>query len=280
MIKYDLLYEQLLYEGVFSAAHFFEPQPLSEGVILLTHDPQYWARLKSLQLTRDEIRKTGFPLSALLVHRERIIMSGTVEAAIFALQHGVGLNIAGGTHHAHRSGGAGFCLLNDNAIAANYLLHEGLAARILIVDLDVHQGDGTATIFQDNPDVFTFSMHGANNFPMQKQPSDMDIALDDGTRDAQYLRMLSRYLDEAVARARPEFVFYQCGVDVIAGDKLGRLALMIEGCRQRDKMVMEKCKARDVPMVASMGGGYSDRLADIIEAHANTFRLAKDIFDT
>lgn len=280
MEKYDLLPEQLRYEGIYSESDFFEPAPVDESVLLLTHDHSYWKKLKGLCLTRQEQRRTGFPLTPALVKRELVIMNGTIEAVKLALRFGAALNIAGGTHHAHTGMGAGFCLLNDNAIAANYLLSRGLVSRILIVDLDVHQGDGTAQIFANRPEVFTFSMHGANNFPGYKQRSDLDVALADGTGDREYLETLKRNLDKAAAHSKPDFVFFQSGVDVIAGDKLGRLALTLQGCRQRDHMVMEMCRQLNVPMVASMGGGYSERLVDIIEAHANTFRLAKDIFGT
>ncbi|EMR00951.1 histone deacetylase family protein [Cesiribacter andamanensis] len=278
MIKYELLPEQLLYEGTCSADNFFEPEPLPEADLLLTHDPLYWQKLNLLQLSRSEERKTGFPLSHELVRREVTIMNGTVQAALYALQWGIGMNVAGGTHHAFTDRGEGFCLLNDNAIAANYLLDRGLAQKILIVDLDVHQGNGTAQIFRHEPRVFTFSMHGEKNYPLHKEQSDLDIGLPDGTGDARYLELLAQQLPRLLEEVAPDVVFYQCGVDVLASDTLGRLKLSLQGCRERDALVLRSCHAHKLPLVCSMGGGYSSKLFHIVEAHANTFRLAQEIF--
>ncbi len=278
MEKYNLLPEQLIYEGTIKEENLFAPQPLQEAQILRTHEADYWKKLKTLSLSRKEERKTGFPLSEALVKREVTIMNGTVQAALFALQHGVAMNIAGGTHHAFTNRGEGFCLLNDIAIAAHYLLDQQLARQVLVVDLDVHQGNGTAQIFREEPRVFTFSMHGERNYPMHKEQSDLDVDLPDGTDDSSYLRLLDRHLKELMDRVQPNFVFFQSGVDVLATDKLGRLAMTIEGCKQRDRLVLETCKQQRVPLVASMGGGYSERIAHIVEAHANTYRLAQEIF--
>ena len=203
----------------------------------------------------------------------------TVAAALWALQHGAAFNIAGGTHHAYTDQGSGFCLLNDQAIAAHYLLNEGLVQRVLIVDLDVHQGDGTAAIFGHEPRVFTFSMHGAANFPMKKQQSDLDIPLPDNTTYAVYLTQLRNTLPRLLDLHQPDIIFFQSGVDVLASDALGRLAMTIDGCKQRDAVVFGWAKEYNIPIVASMGGGYSKRLADIIEAHANTYRIARELFD-
>lgn len=278
MAKYDLLPEQLLYEGTISESNLFRPEPLSEPVILETHEAAYWEKLKNGQLSPAEIRRTGFPYSPELVRRETIIMNGTVQAALFALEHGVAMNIAGGTHHAFSNRGEGFCLLNDLAIAANYLLRHRHLRKILIVDLDVHQGNGTAEIFQNEPRVFTFSMHCAHNYPFHKERSDLDIALPDGTDDAAYLSLLQEALPRLVQEVEPDFILFQCGVDVLATDKLGKLSLTREGCKARDRFVLETCKRNNIPVAASMGGGYSARLADIVEAHANTFRLAQNIW--
>jgi acetoin utilization deacetylase AcuC-like enzyme len=213
-----------------------------------------------------------------LIEREVIIMSGTVMCTRFALQYGVAMNIAGGTDHAFTDRGEGFCLLNDQAIAANYLLSNGLARQILIVDLDVHQGNGTAEIFRSDPRVFTFSMHGANNYPLIKEKSDLDIELPDGANDNYYLAMLDSNLKSLIDSINPDFIFYQSGVDILATDKLGKLAITKEGCRERDRLVLSLAKNNRIPLVASMGGGYSPDFRDIIEAHANTFRLAQDMF--
>lgn len=278
MIKYELLHEQLLREGTAAPENFFKPEALQEEYIINTHKEVYWQKLKYLNLQKDEIRRTGFPLSAGLVEREITIANGTLQAALFALQYGIAMNIAGGTHHAFSDKGEGFCLLNDMAIAANYLLEKGLCRKILIADLDVHQGNGTAEIFSHQPAVFTFSMHGEKNYPLHKEFSDLDIPLPDRTEDRSYLNALQKYLPEVISHFEPDFLFFQAGVDVLATDKLGRLALSMEGCKKRDEFVLKCCKENNIPVAVSMGGGYSEKIAYIIEAHANTFRLAQDIF--
>lgn len=278
MIKYELIPEQLVYEGTVREANFFHPKPLDEATILLTHEKTYWDKLKNLELTKKEIRAIGFPLSENLVVRGTHISQGTIDCALFAFQHGVAMNVAGGTHHSFTYKGEGFCLLNDIAIASNYLLKEALAQKILIVDLDVHQGNGTAQIFRDQPQVFTFSMHGARNYPTRKEQSDLDIGLPDKTEDKLYLQKLKETLPELIDRVQPDFVFYLAGVDVLETDKLGRLSLSLAGCKARDRFVLETCKKNGLPLAISMGGGYSPRIAHIVEAHANTFRLAQEIF--
>jgi acetoin utilization deacetylase AcuC-like enzyme len=278
MQKYNLLPEQLLYEGTITQENIFQPKLISEKNILLTHTKEYLTRLDTLNLTPGEIRKTGFPLTKELIIREKTIMQGTIDAALFALEHGVSMNIAGGTHHAFTNRGEGFCLLNDNAIAANYLLKHQLRKKILIVDLDVHQGNGTAEIFRNDERVFTFSMHGKKNYPFHKEESDLDIELEDGTDDKTYLSILNKTLKKLVDDVEPDFIFFQSGVDVINTDKLGKLSMTIGGCKERDKIVLEIAKQKSIPLCASMGGGYSARIADIIEAHANTYRLAQEIF--
>ncbi len=278
MEKYNLLPEQLLYEGTIKNENFFKPDPITEEQVLRTHDQEYWSKLKEQSLTRKEERRTGFPLSKELVEREITIMNGTVQAALFALEFGVAMNIAGGTHHAFTNRGEGFCLLNDIAIAANHLLDNDLAKQILVVDLDVHQGNGTAEIFQKDSRVFTFSMHGASNYPMHKEQSDLDVPLEDGTDDPSYLRLLDQHLNQLLDKVEPDFIFFQSGVDVLKTDKLGRLGMSIEGCKDRDRKVIKACKDNGIPFVASMGGGYSERIAHIVEAHANTYRLAQEIY--
>lgn len=278
MIKYNLIPEQLIYEGTITEENLFTPSPLQEQYIINTHDNGYWNKLKSQQLTRPEIRKTGFPMSAQLVQREIIIMQGTLQAALYALQYGIAFNIAGGTHHAFTNRGEGFCLLNDIAISANYLLKNRLAQQILVIDLDVHQGNGTAQIFKNTPEVFTFSMHGRNNYPVNKEKSDLDIPLEDGTDDKTYLRILRETLLPLLDTVRPDFIFFQSGVDVLSTDKLGRLNLSLSGCRERDGIVLNICKRNNIPVALSMGGGYSEKIAHVVEAHANTYRLAQDLF--
>jgi acetoin utilization deacetylase AcuC-like enzyme len=278
MAKYDLLPEQLLWEGTVTDQHFFHPDLLSEETALLTHTPEWWSKMNEIRLSEREIRAIGFPINEKFVLRGRHISNGTVQCALYALEHGCSMNIAGGTHHAFADRGEGFCCFNDQAVAANQLLHEGLAKRILIIDLDVHQGNGTASIFADEPRVFTFSMHGERNYPLRKENSDLDIGLPDGIEDADYLRILRDTLPRIADTFQPDFVFYQSGVDILASDKLGRLNISREGCRERDRMVFSFCKNNRLPVVASMGGGYSPRIADIVEAHANTFRVAQEVF--
>lgn len=278
MDKYELLPEQLVYEGTIDKDHFFHPEALSEELILLTHDEAYWQKLKNLELSAKEIRRIGFPLSENLVQRGRHISQGTIDCALHARVHGVAMNIAGGTHHSFTDHGEGFCLLNDIAIAANYLLKEKLANNILVVDLDVHQGNGTAQIFKEEERVFTFSMHGAKNYPHRKEQSNLDIGLADKTEDAYYLKTLKYTLPRLIEEVEPDHIFYLSGVDVLASDKLGRLAMTMEGCKERDRFVLETCKANKIPVAVSMGGGYSERIAHIVEAHANTFRVAQEIY--
>lgn len=278
MEKYELLPEQLLYEGTVRDDNFFNPRKLTEHEILSTHTSEYWNKLKTLSLSKKEERKSGFPLSNLIIERERTINGGTIQAVDYALQYGIAMNVAGGTHHAYTDRAEGFCFLNDIAIAANYLLKKGKASKVLVVDLDVHQGNGTAQIFQNDSRVFTFSMHGAKNYPLHKEQSDLDIGLPDNTGDDEYLSLLDFHLKTLMDSVQPDFIFFQSGVDVLATDKLGRLGLSIDGCKQRDKLVLELAHKNEVPLVASMGGGYSEKIKDIIEAHANTYRLAQDIY--
>lgn len=278
MEKYDLLPEQLLYEGTVDTENFFEPNVLDDKWIVNTHDSKYFEKLRNLELSRSEIRKTGFPLSQQLINREIHIMHGSVQASLFALKFGVAMNIAGGTHHAFTDRGEGFCLLNDIAISANYLLDNKLAERILVVDLDVHQGNGTAQIFENQSNVFTFSMHGASNYPMHKEQSDLDIGLPDKIGDKAYLQILIKNLEPLIDNEQPDFIIYQCGVDVLDSDKLGRLGMSILGCKERDRIVLESAKRHQIPIMCCMGGGYSPKISDIIEAHANTYRLAQEIY--
>ena len=278
MAKYELLPKQLLHEGTCTEAHFFEPEIPNDKFILAVHDPEYYYDLVNITLDQRAARKIGFPLSETLVEREIIIADGSMKASVFALKHGIAMNIAGGTHHAYTNRGEAFCLLNDQAIAARYLQDKHGINKVLIVDLDVHQGNGTAEIFRNDPSVFTFSMHGKTNYPFKKEISDLDIALDDQTNDETYLHILKEELAKLIASQQPDFIFYLCGVDVIASDKLGKLGLSISGCKERDRFVLQTAKTHQIPIMCSMGGGYSPELKTIIEAHANTFRLAQDIF--
>lgn len=279
MEKYDLLPKQLLHEGTCTAENFFRPEKIDRHSIEQVHSPTYLDKLYTLDLTPKEIRKIGFPLSSQLIEREIIIAGGTVEGAKRALTDGIAMNIAGGTHHAFSDHGEAFCLLNDQAIAAQYLMDHHHCKKILILDLDVHQGNGTAEIFIHQPNIFTLSMHGAKNYPFHKEKSDLDIAMPDGTDDEHYLQCLAETLPHQIEKIAPDFIFYLCGVDVIATDKLGRLALTLAGCKARDEYVLNLCNRKHIPVQCSMGGGYSKDIKIILEAHANTFRVAQSIYE-
>jgi acetoin utilization deacetylase AcuC-like enzyme len=278
MLKYELIPKQLLYEGSITEENLFEPNLAIDKEILLTHEKDYLQQLKSLSLDKAHIRRIGFPLSKELVTRELCLIQGTLDCALFALQHGVSINIAGGTHHAFANKGEGFCLLNDMAFAANALLQRKLVQTVLIIDLDVHQGNGTAAIFKGNKSVFTFSMHGKDNYPFHKEESDLDVPLENGMKDEPYLTLLKNNLEKILDQVRPDFIFYLCGVDVLGTDKLGKLNLTEEGCKQRDSLIFNMSKSLKVPVACAMGGGYSPKISDIVNAHCNTIRSAQRIF--
>ena len=278
MEKYELIPKLLLEEGSCSPENFFRPDTLDEKTILAVHDAAYFDNLLNKRIQGIAARRIGFPLSDELILRERIIADGTVKGCDYALQYGIAMNIAGGTHHAYSNRAEAFCLLNDQAIAAHYLLEQHKASRILIIDLDVHQGNGTAEIFASDPRVFTFSMHGAGNYPFQKEKSDLDIPLKKGTGDEEYLGILTDQLENLMKQVAPDFVFYLSGVDILATDKLGTLSMSMEGCKKRDEMVLRSCYDREIPVQCSMGGGYSAEIEIIVNAHANTYRLAQEIY--
>jgi acetoin utilization deacetylase AcuC-like enzyme len=278
MMKYELLPQQLIHEGTCTESNFFEPEIPNDKHIVAVHDPEYFYDLLNMMISAKMSRKIGFPISEDLVERERIISDGTLKACDFALQYGISMNIAGGTHHAYSDHGEAFCMLNDQAIGAKYLLNKGLAKKILMVDLDVHQGNGTAEIFQNDTSVFTFSMHGEANYPFKKEQSDLDIPLPKGTDDKTYLSILKENLPKLIDTVQPDFIFYLSGVDVLKSDKLGTLSLTLEGCKLRDQFVLEVCRNLKIPVQCSMGGGYSEDIKIIVEAHANTFRLAQSLY--
>ncbi len=278
MEKYELIPEQLLYEGTIEEENIYSAGKIDTSTILLTHDQDYWEKLKYGKLSPREIRKTGFPFSPRLVERGITIPMGTIQNTYYAQQYGVAINGAGGTHHAFTNRGEGFCLLNDIAIAANYLLEKGEISKALVVDLDVHQGNGTAEIFRDDPRVFTFSMHCEANYPLRKETSDLDIGLPVACNDKAYLKELYNILPALIDNEEPDIIFYLAGVDILETDKLGRLAVSREGCKERDRFVLEQCKKNEIPVAISLGGGYSHHIRDIIEAHCNTFRLAQELY--
>ncbi len=278
MLKYELIPEQLLYEGCIVPENLFEPNYCPDEILLWTHDADYLQKLHGQGLSASEQRKIGFPQSAELTQRELMITKGTMDCCLYAQEHGIALNVAGGTHHAFADRGEGFCLLNDMAVASNWLLKKGLAKQILIIDLDVHQGNGTAKIFESENRVFTFSMHGAHNYPFHKEQSNLDIPLIDGTNTETYLGLLEQQLPKILEEVKPDFAFYLSGVDILETDKFGKLKVSMEGCKQRDAFVFESLKEKAIPVTVAMGGGYSPDVKTIVEAHCNTFRLAKDLF--
>ena len=278
MDKYELLPKQLIHEGTCFPEDFFSPSSIDDDAVTAIHQKVYVERLKKLELNKSEIRKIGFPISKQLIEREFIIAGGTVSGALKAINEGIAFNIAGGTHHAFSSHGEAFCLLNDQAIAARYLLDKKIVKKVLIIDLDVHQGNGTAEIFQNDDRVYTFSIHGKKNYPFKKEKSDWDISLEDKTEDKIYLAILEEALPKLFNKVKPDFIFYLSGVDVLESDSLGRLGMSIEGCKSRDQMVLEYCHKKNVSVQCSMGGGYSKDIKIIIEAHANTYRIAQKIY--
>jgi acetoin utilization deacetylase AcuC-like enzyme len=276
MPKYRLLREKLLAEGTVRAADLRAAEPIDVDALLLVHTREYVDQVISGRLSDGDVRRLGFPWSEQLVLRSRASVAGTLAAARCALDDGVAGNLAGGTHHAFAGHGEGYCTFNDHATAIRVLQLEGLVERCAVVDLDVHQGNGTASIFAGDDSVFTFSMHGAKNYPFHKQRSSLDVELPDGCADAEYLASLERHLPRALERA--DVVFYQGGVDPLAEDALGRLHLTHEGLRARDRMVFEAARRRAIPVVITLGGGYARPVEASVEAHAGTYREARAIF--
>jgi acetoin utilization deacetylase AcuC-like enzyme len=275
--KFELVCRKLLAEGTLSAEDLFEPQPAALADVLLVHTNDYVTRLRAGALTEREVRRLGLPWSKALVRRSLLAASGTINAARFALAEGVGSNLAGGTHHAFADHGEGFCVLNDVAISIRALRRDGLINRAAVVDLDVHQGNGTATIFAEDPTVFTFSMHGAKNYPLFKTRSTLDVELPDGTGDEEYLRVLAENLPRVFAH-EPDLVFYLGGADPYAGDRLGRLSLSIAGLLARDQFALRECQRRGVPVATVMSGGYAASIDDTVEIHCNTIRAVREVF--
>ena len=276
--KFELVRDKLLAKGTLEPAEIVEPAPALLEDVLLVHTTDYVSRLCSGNLTPKEIRRLGLPWSESLVQRSFYAVGGTLAATRASLTAGYSSNLAGGTHHSFSDRGEGFCVLNDVAIAIRGMRARKLFQRAAIVDCDVHQGNGTATIFAGDDDTFTFSIHGANNYPLFKAESTLDVELADGTSDTEYLDTLAKHLPRVFA-ADPEIVFYLAGADPYKGDKLGRLALSIDGLRERDAFVLHECYKREVPIVTVMSGGYGKDINDTIEIHCNTIRMVKEIFE-
>ncbi|MCS6924594.1 MAG: histone deacetylase [Candidatus Binatia bacterium] len=275
MDKYRLVPERLVAEGTLTPEEFIEPEAATLDDLLRVHTPAYVHAFINGALTRPALLRLGLPWSPALVQRALAVVGGTIGAAETALRHGVAVNLAGGTHHAFADHGEGYCIFNDLVISLRRLRAEGRARRFLIVDLDVHQGNGTAALCRADHEVFTFSMHAANNYPARKEQSSWDIALPDGTGDELYLDILSRVLPQILARFRPDLLLYQAGVDVLAGDRFGKLALTMDGVAQRDRLVCEFASRAGLPLVITLGGGYTRDLHRLVEAHCQTVRIAK-----
>jgi acetoin utilization deacetylase AcuC-like enzyme len=278
--KFELVRDRLVAEGTLHLSELLEPEPATPDELRLVHTDDYVSRLCNGELTAKELRRLGLPWSESLVRRSFYATGGTIAAARAALVEGYGSNLAGGTHHSFADRGEGFCVLNDVAVAIRVLQKEGLIRRAAIIDCDVHQGNGTATIFAADEDTFTFSIHGANNYPLFKARSNLDVELPDGTADEEYQNVLNHHVPAVFAAADPDLVFYLAGADPYVNDKLGRLALTIDGLRQRDAYVLTQCYARETPVVTVMSGGYGNDINDTVEIHCNTIRMVKEVFES
>jgi acetoin utilization deacetylase AcuC-like enzyme len=272
--KYALLRECVLAEGIVDPDRMHDPRRVTRDELLLVHTEDYVDRFDRGELTRDEERRLGFPWSAALVERSYRAAGGTLEAATHACAHGIAMNLAGGTHHAFPNHGEGFCVFNDVGIAIRALQRAGSIDRAAVIDLDVHQGNGTHTVFDGDDSVFTFSMHGGKNYPVRKIPGQLDVELADGTGDDQYLSLLSESLPRVIASARPELVVYLAGADPHVHDKLGRLALSFEGLARRDSMVIDQCREVGLPVVVTVAGGYGASIDETVRIHVETARIA------
>ena len=274
MSKYALLRQRLLAERVIRPGDLLIPDPATDAQLLTVHNPDYLHRVTGGKLTYKESRRIGFPWSPPLVERSRRSVGGTIAACRAALEDGLAANLAGGTHHAYPDHGEGYCIFNDSAVAARVMQLEGRAGRIVILDCDVHQGNGTAVIFQDDPSVFTFSIHGAKNFPFHKESSDLDIPLEDGTGDEEYLFALESGVKKALSSARAGLAIYISGADPYRGDRLGRLALTKAGLAERDRLVFDLCWQAGLPQATVMAGGYAHDVNETVDIHFQTISTA------
>jgi acetoin utilization deacetylase AcuC-like enzyme len=274
MEKYAMLRKCVVTSSLVSPANLLIPEPASDEQLFQAHDLVYVEKVKQGTLTAQEIRRMGFPWSTKLVERSRRSVGGTIGASRAALADGIGVNLAGGTHHAGRDHGEGFCVFNDSVVAARTMQAEGRVRRVIIIDCDVHQGNGTAAILADDRSIFTFSIHGEKNFPFRKVPGDLDIGLEDGTSDLAYLDALETGLRQALARAKADFAIYLAGADPYVGDRLGRLAVSIVGLLERDRLVLEFCRRDGIPIAIVMAGGYAQSIADTVAIHFQTVQLA------
>ena len=277
MAKYSLLRRRVSESGLIAPEDLIVPPAATDEEILRAHSDDYLRRVVEGRLSEAEARRIGFPWSAAMAERSRRSSGATIEACRAALGEGVAVNLAGGTHHAFRDCGEGYCVFNDSAVAARAMQAEGRARRVVVLDCDVHQGNGTAAIFRDDPTVFTFSIHGAKNFPLRKEASDLDVGLPDGCGDAEYLEALARGLGVALERARADLAIYLAGADPFEDDRLGRLKLTKQGLAERDRLVFGRCRAAGLPVAVTMAGGYARRVEDTADIHFETVRLAAEL---
>lgn len=272
--KYTRLREALLDQGIIAEENMLVPDPASDDQLSLAHDWDYIEKVKTGNLDDIDVRKMGFPWSPELVQRARRSVGSTISACRLAIKEGLAVNLAGGTHHAFRDRGEGYCVFNDTAVAARVMQAEGRVNQIIIIDCDVHQGDGTASILANDTTVFTFSIHGANNFPFRKENSDLDIPLEDGVEDDEYLDALAEGLDKSINLADAGLALYIAGADPFVGDRLGKLSLSKEGLARRDDLVLSRCQEAELPIAVVMGGGYAPDIQDVVDIHLQTIRHA------
>ena len=277
MEKYRLLRERLVERGCVSELELVAATTAPLEDLFAVHDPSYVQAFLDGTLDRRAVQRIGFPWSEEMVLRSLASVGSTLAAVEAALVDGLSGSLAGGTHHAHRDFGSGYCVFNDLAVASRRVLDRGSVSRVLVFDVDVHHGDGTAAIFADEPRVFTCSLHGERNFPARKPAGDLDVGLPDGTGDDSYLAALDRALDEALERARPDLVLYQGGVDVLAADRLGRLGLSVAGCAERDRRALGRFRSEGLPVALTLGGGYAEPLEPTLEAHEGTWRVCREL---
>jgi acetoin utilization deacetylase AcuC-like enzyme len=279
MVKYSMLREKVVASGLFGSDEMHVPRPVSDEEILRAHERSYFRRVVAGTLSPKEMRRIGFPWSQRMVERSRRASGGTLGSCLAALEDGFAANLAGGTHHAFADRGEGYCVFNDSAIAARTVRAMGLVERLIVVDTDVHQGNGTAAIMRGDPSIFTFSIHGANNFPFRKEESDLDVALPDGADDGEFLQALEAGLEEALERSRADLAIFLAGADPYEDDRLGRLCVSREGLAERDRLVLESCRSRGIPAAITMAGGYARKVEDTVEIHFRSIERAATLLN-
>jgi acetoin utilization deacetylase AcuC-like enzyme len=279
MVKYSMLRERVAEAGLCEPGEMRVPRPVSDEEILRSHERSYLRRVVEGTLSQREMRRIGFPWSERMVERSRRASGGTLGACLAALEDGLAANLAGGTHHAFADRGEGYCVFNDSAIAARAVQADGLIERVVVIDTDVHQGNGTAAILRGDPSVFTFSIHGARNFPFRKEASDLDIPLPDGADDEEFLGALEDGLEEALAASKAGLAIYLAGADPYVDDRLGRLSVSKEGLAERDRLVLGACRERGIPVVVTMAGGYARKVEDTVDIHFRSIERAASLVD-